>query len=239
MKKRDIFLVSVLALLAIYLWMGPLQLGDRAATAQVPYPAERIPRDVGRELFTPAKGWVLMRTTGVVDGATLDAAGYSLTADDISWGTVVVNETTIDATNGMIDVWDELGYGINAVTIAFFVDNDAANDDFDFSLYAWKDSPYGPAIPVFSTTGDACFVGTYDAVKHPTTGVATTAGLWVDIIDGTDHWPAGVTIADSGNNGICTMTFDLMGCRYLHAAVWSADGNGNKAVTIGAIITGH
>jgi len=44
----------------------------------------QIPTDTGRELFTPTKGWVLMRTAGAVDGATLDAAGYSLTADDIS-----------------------------------------------------------------------------------------------------------------------------------------------------------
>ncbi len=190
----------------------------------------------GKELFTAAKPWVLLRAAGDVDAASLDAAGYLTSADGMDYSTKVVNKTTVDATTGMIDVWTSLGWGANAVTITFWSVDDAANDDFDIGVFAWKDSYWGPAIPVYQTTGDACKVGTYKCLKHPTLGTAQASGLWVDTISGTDTWPTGVTVNDSANNRLCTMTFDLMGCRYVKVVIWSGAGV-SPAANIGAIIT--
>ena len=187
----------------------------------------------GQELFTVRSQWKLLRAAGVLDGP--NGATTDLTATDLSWNSKCVSEATIDATAGMIDVWDELGWGVNAVQIAFFSVDDTANDNFDLEIYAWADSTYAPAQPVYLTTGDACIVGTYDAQVHPTLGTVQTSGLWVDTISGTDCWPAGVEVADSGNNRLCTLTFDLTGCRYLWVRLWNDDGT-NAAANIGAII---
>jgi hypothetical protein len=201
------------------------------------------PPEKGYELFTDAKPWKLFRTAGAEDGA----AGYALSSTDLCFATIVGGGSIvaadvaahIEATNGLIDVWNTLGWGTNQVTIAFFSVDDAANDTFDFELYAWADaSPYGPAIPVYATTGNACIVGTYDCVKHPITGTAQAGGQWVDTIAGTDMWPSSVIVTDSGNNRLCTMTFDLRGCRYLLLRVFDAGGGVTEAAKIGAIITG-
>jgi len=193
----------------------------------------------GQELYTAARPWVLLRTPDADDGASLDAAGFEPSADAMDWSTVVVSATNIADTEGLIDVWTELGWGVNSVTIAFFTsETDVANDDFDIGVFAWKDSAYGPAIPVYLTTADACKVGTYKCTKHPTLGTAQAAGLWVDTIDGTDCWPGGCIIADSENDRMCTLSFDLRGCRYIKAVVWNDSDGGTTAVKVGAIITG-
>ena len=188
----------------------------------------------GQELFTANSGWKLLRTAGALDGP--GGATTDLTGTDLSWGSKCVSEATIDATTGMIDVWDELGWGVNAVQIAFFTVDDAANDNFDLEIYAWADSKYAPAQVVYLTTGDACIVGTYDCQKHPTLGTAQTSGLWVDTISGTDPWPTSVDVIDSANNRMCTMTFDLTGCRYLWVRLWNGSTGGIEAAKIGAVI---
>jgi len=193
-----------------------------------------IPIDTGRELYTPCKPWILLRANGAADGT----ASYVLTTEDLSWGTKVAGASTIAATKGMIDVLASLGHGVNSVEIAFFTsDTDAAGDDFDISVYAWKDSPYGPGVPVYLTTGDACKVGSMACKVHPTLGTAQAAGLWADTISGTDCWNT-VKIIDSGNNRIARLSFDLRGYRYLLVRVWN-DGGATAAAKIGAILTGY
>lgn len=200
------------------------------------------PYGSGQELFTANSGWKLLRTAGALDGP--GGATTDLTATDLCFYTKVAGSTTspvdtvtnIAATTGMIDVWTELGWGVNAVQIALFSVDDSANDNFDLEIYAWADSMYAPAQIVYLTTGDACIVGTYDCQKHPTAGTAQTSGLWVDTISGTDRWPTSVDVIDSGNNGMCTMTFDLTGCRYLWVRLWNDSTGGTAAAKIGAVI---
>jgi len=190
----------------------------------------------GKNLYTPNNRFAVLRTPGTLDGASLQAAGYEPSVDDISWSTKVVDAATIKATNGMIDVWDAMGYGINSVQIALFSVDDSANDDFDLGLFVWKDSKHGPALPAFTTTGDSCKVGTYKCAKHPVTGVDQPGGLWVDTIKGIDAWPTEMIIADSTHNHICSLSFDLMGARYIKLVLWSG-GAVSPASNIGAIIT--
>ena len=227
-------ITAVCLSVTVLLWM-PLLRAQPVANIQYPF-------GQGQELFTPEKPWKYVLTAS--GSVTLSSATTDLTGTDLSWGTFVVSATNITATNGLIDVWDELGYGVNAVTLAFFTVDDADGDNFDIDLYAWAGadqtaSLYGPAMPVYLTTGDACVVGTYDCVKLPSIGTAQSGGLWVDTIAGTDRWPTGVTITDSGSNGICTMTFDLMGCRYLYVRLWNGSTGGTEAANIGMIMRGY
>jgi hypothetical protein len=193
----------------------------------------QLPVDAGRQLYTKETPWILLRPAGAVDGT----GNYTLTSEDMSWDSKVAGAANIAATVGMIDVLGNLGWGANAVEIAFFSVDDAENDDFDISIYAWKNSPHGPGVPVFFTTADACKVGTMACLKHPTLGTNQAAGKWVDTIAGTDIW-SGVTVLDSGNNRIARLTFDLRGYRYILVRVWN-DGGATAAAKIGAIITGY
>jgi len=229
MKKYLLILVLVAMSLSAYFAFGQVWLSRPAGS--------------GQELYTAAKGWKSMRTAA----AETAAAGYVWTSADMNFYALVANSSTvpstvntyIGATNGLIDVWSELGWGINGVTISFFTESDAADDTFAFELYAFADdSRYGPALPVYLTTSTNCAVGTGQCDYHPTTGTAQASGLWVDTISGTDCWPSGVTISDSGNNRICTMSFDMRGCRYLLLRTFNSGGTGTEAALIGAVITG-
>lgn len=222
MMKRIIVIVLILSL-TVGLW---------AALPLRPHTTF----DAGKQLFTDIKPWVLLRAAGALDSNT---AATVLSSVDLSAGTYLVDRSNIAATNGMIDILGELGYGVNSVTIAFFSVDDAANDTFDIELYAWKDSPYGPAMPVFLSSGNACITGTMACLKHPTLGTTQASGKWIDTISGTDCWPSGVIIADSGNNRLCTLTFDLMGCRFIRLRLWDAASGGTVAAKIGAIVTGY
>jgi hypothetical protein len=190
----------------------------------------------GNEMQTIATGWKLLRTPATESAAT----AYDLTATDLCSTTILQSRTVLDATSGMFDVQTRFdGKLVNMVTIAFFsTRTDAANDTFDFELYAWGDSEYAPAEPVYITTGNGCALGTYDCQKHPTAGTTQADGLWVDTISGTDYWD-GVTVRNSGNNQICTISFDMRGRRYLYLRTYNEDGTGTEASTIGAIITGY
>jgi len=229
-----------LMLLALALGLG--YIGLRNTEAGTPY--IQRPYMAGQDLLTPAKPWKELRTPA----AETAAAAYA-TTDDLSFYTIVAGSamlatdigTNITSTNGLFDVFTELGWGTNAVTIAFYVNgpNDVGNDTFDFQLYAWKDSIFGPAMPVYITASNACKAGTYDCDINPIDGSTESTGQWVDTISGTDCWPADVTISDSTNNRLCTMTFDLMGSRYLLLRVFDALGGGTEAQWVGAVITGY
>jgi len=221
-KIGMIGLALLLAMVTVFLKVGGGQ----------PIPQPWQANRVTSEMNTGAKPWVLLRSSGAADGT----ATYSLSTEDMSWGTKVNGQTTLAATPGMIDVLTTLGWGTNEVEIAFFSsDTDVADDDFDISVYAWKDSPYGPGVPVFLTAGDSCKVGGMACKVHPTLGTAQAAGLWCDTISGTDCWD-GVTVIDSGSNRLCRLKFDLRGYRYVLVRVWN-DGGATAAEKIGAIIT--
>jgi len=201
------------------------------------------PADTGRELFTPVTPWVLLRTPATEDAAAATdlTATYPSFYDIVAGGntSAAAIKTNIDDTNGVIDVLADLGWGVNAVEIAFFTTSDAANDTFDFELWAWRDnSLYGPGKLVYKTTSAANAVGTADCTRHPITGATQSSGLWADTISGTDYWPTGVTVTDSGTNQIAIVTFDLMGYRYLRCLVYNAGGTSTECAAVGAIISG-
>ena len=235
MIKRVIFLVGLFIAVVAYLAIGQ---------SYIPRPSYS-----GDELITAGKPWVDLRTAAK---ETADA-GYVWTSDNMVFYELVGNSSTnpatiktyINATNGLIDVWDKLGWGTNAVQIAFYSAKDATENDeddtFAFELYAFaNNSNYGPALPVYITTGTACIVGTGVCAYQPVSGAThTTLGRWVDTISGTDKWPVGVVVTDSGNNNICTLTLDLMGNRYLILRTFNSAGGALEAGEIGAIIRGY
>jgi hypothetical protein len=58
----------------------------------------------------------------------------------------------------------------------------------------------------------------------------STTVLWADTCTITaDYHPAGVTVADSGNNVIAKLEFDTSGYRYLYAIAY---GTGTGAATV-------
>lgn len=189
----------------------------------------------GEVLATVNMQWVELKANGT-ESSNLTT---SLTGA-IDWSDIIISNDHVDKTDGLIDIRALLAKGTNGVTIAFFSNvDDIATDTFDFDLLAYKNAPYGPALPVFLTTGNQCLLGTMVAKKHPVTGTAQANGLWCGTIAGTDAWPGGVTVNDSATNRICTISFDLRGCRYLKLNTFNAAGGGTEAGTIGAVITGH
>jgi len=164
----------------------------------------------------------------------------------MDWGTKIISNnavtSVVNATTqaSAIDIRATFGKTANGVIIALY-GTDGDNEDCGFDLYAYKEGPAGPAVPVFFTAATAVILGTYDCTKYPVDSGANSAGdaltgFWVDTISGTDYWPAGVTIANSGNNAICTISFDLMGFRYLLLHYF--DG-ADPLATAGAIITAY
>ena len=234
MKQKILFGTLLLITVSAYLAIGQ---------SYIPRP-----QYAGNGLLTDGKPWVDLRTAATETAA----AGYVWTSDNMLFYEMVGNSSTnpstiaayITATNGVIDVWKELGWGVNEVTISFYSAKDSTGNDeddtFDFELYAFaNNSNYGPAIPVYITTGNQCIVGTGVCAYQPVSGAThTTLGRWVDTINGSDKWPAGVSIVNSGGNQRCTITFDLKGKRYLLLRTFGSGGGASEAGEIGAIITG-
>lgn len=239
MNRKTITIISILLCLALLLVLDPQGQGQ-----QVVSPPNI---KVVNELVTDSTRWVSLRTAATETAA----AGYDWTSDNMVFYELVGNSNTapapvkdyIDATNGLIDVWDELGYGVNSVCIAFYSSGDGSpisahdeEDTFDFELVAFADSTYGPALPVYLTSSNGCAVGTGLCSYDPIAGTALSYGRWVDTISGTDSWPTGVTITDSGNNRIACIHYDLMGCRYLLLRTFKSGGGDSEAHNVGAII---
>jgi len=190
--------------------------------------------NASKYLATPSNEVELLRSVATETGA----AAYGDTTLDTSFVSILVDETTLDATNGAIDVLKTFGFGANGVEIAFFsADADSANDTFDFELWAFSGSLYAPAEPIYATTSAGCVFGTKVCLKHPTTG-ATLTSRWCDTISGTDHWN-GCSVGDSGNNKICKLRLDMRGRRYLFLRIFDAGGTGTESAGVGAIITGY
>lgn len=195
------------------------------------------PVDAMRELSTARREWKLLRT----EAAETGSGAYDRTGADGDWSDLVANTTTVAATNGMIDVLTTIGWGVNGVEIAFFTDpgdDPTQPDTFDFEIYAWRDSNYGPPVRVYATTGNGCAIGTAILVTHPTSGTTLTESNWCDTISGVDYWQ-GVSVHNSGNNGICRLTFDLRGYRYLWLRIFNAAGGGTECAGVGALISGY
>ena len=226
MKRiTTIFLLALLPVVFVcYLW-------------GVTLPTPPVVGPEGKYLYTETSRWVLLHALAAEDAS----AGYDQTATDMNWSAIMIDTATIEASEQLFDVYAAFGSGVNAVQIAFWSDKaDIENDSFDFELYAYSNDLYGPAIPVYKTTGNACKTGTDLCSVHPTLGTSQVDGVnkakWCDTISGTDCWPTGVTVKDSGNSRLCTITFDLMGCRYLILRTFNADGSGTECSKVGAII---
>jgi len=200
------------------------------------------PADTGRELYTPMAGWHLMRAEAAETGSLALALDTDNTSSDFDYPDVVVNATTILATEGLIDAETLLGYGCNGLEIAFFSDpTDATDDTFDFEIFAYRNSDYGPPVQVYGTTGAACAIGTQIIRTHPTTGVDlinTTYGGWCDTIYGTDHWD-GANVINSGNNRICRLRFDRRGYRFFWVRIFNAGGTSTECAGVGVIVSGY
>ena len=192
------------------------------------------PMAQGEFLGTPTFQWELLRAN-----ATQDADNaLALNTGDFDWSDIIVSISHANSTDGLIDTKSKFGKLANGVQIAFFSNaTDSANDTFGFDLIAYREGKYGPGLPVFRCAAQAALLGTMDCKIHPTLGTAQSAGLWCDTISGTDCWPTGVTVNDSGNDRICTLSFDLLGCRYVRLYLHSGDGDDATAGTIGAVIT--
>jgi len=197
-------------------------------------PSTRAPMESGKILYTANMPWRALRTPAAETGA----AAYDFTAANGGWSDICVDTATIAATNGLVDVMGVSGdgWGGNGIEIAFYANDpkDAANDTFDFEIFAYADSLYGPAVKVYATSGNANAVGTRICTTNPVTGAAQAAGLWVDTIAGTDYWD-GVTISNSGNNSIAILRFDLRGYRYVWLRTFNQGGGGTEAALVGAI----
>lgn len=199
----------------------------------IPLP-ENKPIDTGRELYTANKKWFLMRAEAAEDAAS----ALDLTASDNDFVDIVVNAANVNATEGLIDILSTIGYGANALEFAFFSDSaDSANDTFDFELFAYRDGDSGPPVKVYSTTSNACLMGTQIVQTHPTLGT-TVGGLWCDTISGTDHWK-NIDVIDSGNNGICRLILDRRGYRFFWVRIFNAGGGGTECAGVGVVVSGY
>lgn len=194
-------------------------------------PTTRVPLEAGKFLYTAAMPWKTLRTPAAETAAT----AYDFTAANGGWSDICVDAATIAATNGLIDVMEVAGggWGGNGIEIAFFSEDDAADDAFGIEIFAFADSLYGPAIPVYTTTTTGCSVGTRICTTHPVSGATQASGLWVDKITGTDYW-GGVTITNSDTNSICIVRCDMRGYRYWWVRIIGAHGT-----KIGAVYKTH
>ena len=200
------------------------------------------PMAQGEFLGTPTFQWQLLRACADEDGAAALVLNLTGTEAAVDWSEVIKSVSHANGTDGIIDVKSKFGKIANGAQIAFFSGEGTEtieNDHFGFDLLAYREGPYGPGLPVYRCAATAAILGDYQCEVHPTLGTAIANGRWVDTITGTDCWPTGVTVNDSGNDRICTLSFDLLGCRYLYLHVHSATGaaGGGEAGDIGAVIT--
>lgn len=93
----------------------------------------------------------------------------------------------------------------NNVQVMFY-GTDAANETCNYKIYAYR--AYGPAVMVCSG------VFTLGTAK-----TGTTNTFYADTITVTDYWPTEVIVSDSGNNRVCTLTFDLLGYNYVFCEI--------------------
>ena len=192
-----------------------------------------IPPSVGIPLATPNHKWELFRVPTSEDGA----AAHDLTADALDASTIIQSREHVAVTDGIVDLRQLFTNTGNGVEIAFFTEDDSALDTFDFELFAYRNGLYGPAKRVFSTTGNACIIGTMICTKHPITGTAQASGLWCDTISGTSYWPKDAAVYDSANNQTALLVFDTRGYSYLYIRIFNAGGGGTECAKIGAIIS--
>lgn len=202
----------------------------------------------GDFLLTPTNVWKpFLSAQTETSAAALDLTAIA-TYNTIS---KAITDHTANDGGQLFDVPLAFGKSANGVTISFYSRGDSADDTFGFDLYAIRDATYsdqssntnvgdnktGPLIPVYITAITDCKVGTMTIGYDPDGDDYDATTLAVDTIDGTDTWPTGVTINDSGNNRLCQMHFDLMGCRYLYLNTFGLGAGGTEAASIGALIS--
>lgn len=143
-------------------------------------------------------------------GMTLSTARYdwntfrtAVTKDDTA-----LDGTTANATYAYADMPDAAivaHENWNNIQVLFY-GTDAANETCNYKIYAYRTN--GPAVLV--CTG----VVTLGTAK---TGATNT--FYADTITVTDYWPTEVIVSDSGNNRVCTLTFDLLGYSHIYCEI--------------------
>ncbi len=100
----------------------------------------------------------------------------------------------------------DIGYqkGWNKIQV-FFAGTNAADETFDFELYAYKAN--GPAVLVCSTTGDACALGTQQN--------GSVTALWCDTIAITQGGCFDAVVKDNAANRVAIVEFDIKGYTWL------------------------
>lgn len=175
-------------------------------------------------LSTISAQWFNLLTRGTT------SAVLTLTADH-SFGTDAPNQAADGS--GIIDVWDTFNGCANGVELAFY-GTTTADQTVTIDVDAWRNGPTGPVIPVFRGGAASGLLGTMvcSYLPYGNTQTAVTSGLWLDTLTGTDCWPTGVTVVDSGSNRICRLRFDLDGCRYVRVGYTLG-----TVVSLGAVIS--
>jgi hypothetical protein len=202
----------------------------------------------GEFMKTPVNPWVqLLSAQGETAATTLDLTS----GDTFKAISLAVAQHSGNSAGQVFDITEAFGKSANGAILCFYSRADAANDTFDFDLYGIREAPnsdqsadtdagnvaISAVMPIYITSSNACKVGTMPLGYDPDGEDYDATTLAVDTITGTDCWPTGVTVNDSGNNRLCTIHFDLMGCRYLYLNTFNAGGGGTEAANIGALIT--
>ena len=204
------------------------------------------PLESGMALATPKFEWKLWRACATED----QEAAHDNTSDDLSFAGIIKSPEHAQDTDGIVDTEYLFGKTCNGVEVAFF-SNSTSDDDtepFDFEIYAYRNAATdadgsgttagGMGKLVYITTATATLLGPALCGTHPTTGATQAGCFWGETIVGTDTWPSGVTINDSGTDRIATLSFDLRGYRYLYINVFNAGGTGEVGA-LGVIISGY
>ena len=178
----------------------------------------------GSPLKTISAQWLNLLTRGST------SAVLTLT-NDCSFGTIAPNRYVTGS--GIIDVWNAFNGLANSVEVALY-GTTTADQTFTLDIDGWRNGPTGPCLPVFRGAAAGSLLGTMicSYLPYGNGQTAVTNGKWCDTIAGTDCWPTGVGIVDSGTDRICRLRFDLRGCRYMRIGYTLG-----TAVSLGAVIT--
>jgi len=203
----------------------------------------------GEALVTPNNGWQVLLTsqaetssTGLALDLTDDAVSKAIAAEI---GSQKVNVPA----SSLFDVTAAFGKSANGVSIFFYTESASADEDFEFELFAIRDTEIydnsgtptdpnikmGPLQPVI--IGGAGIIGTMEKGFDEGVGAYGNAILLADTITGTDTWPTGITITDSAANRLCQVHFDLTGCRYLYLNTYNAASGSGEVDAVGAMIS--
>jgi hypothetical protein len=143
------------------------------------------------------------------------AVVVDMTADNLDFSNVIVGPRASYqlATSSVLDIDTSFHRGANSLMVTYYGADTLGT--FTPEIFAWRNGPYGPGVPVFLGSALGSSLGTYDVNVLPATGSLVVGDyFWAGTLAGTDCWSNGVAITDSGNSRFCTLTFDTAGFRF-------------------------